>query len=53
MRGSPFAILPDSALPMPPTDDMKLGNIDVTSMLRRAFETIPQVVDHAFHNALD
>jgi hypothetical protein len=35
------------------TDDMKLGNIDVTPTLRRAFEAIPQVVDHAFHNALD
>ncbi len=35
------------------TDDLKLGNIGVTPMLRRAFETIPQVVDHAFHNALD
>lgn len=34
------------------TDDLKLGNIDVTPMLRRAFETIPQVVDHAFHDAL-
>lgn len=35
------------------TDDLKLANIDVTPMLRRAFETIPQVVDRAFHNALD
>jgi hypothetical protein len=35
------------------TDDLRLGNIDVTPMLRRAFETIPQIVDSAFHNTLD
>lgn len=35
------------------TDDLRLGNIDVTPMLRQAFETIPQVVSHAFYNALD
>ncbi|MBJ9675501.1 hypothetical protein [Burkholderia gladioli] len=34
------------------TDDLKLGNSDVTLMLQRAFETIPHLVSHAFYDAL-
>ncbi|MBL3963096.1 hypothetical protein H3O04_11355 [Burkholderia sp. KCJ3K979] len=35
------------------TDDYKLQSGDVTAMLRRTFETIPDLVSHWFHNQLD
>jgi hypothetical protein len=34
------------------TDDYKLQNGDVTAMLRRAFETIPDLVSRCFHDQL-
>ncbi|KVM64125.1 hypothetical protein WJ59_20420 [Burkholderia gladioli] len=35
------------------TDDFKLNGGDVTPMLVRTFETLPQVVDQAFFNKFD
>lgn len=35
------------------TDDFKLNGLDVTLMLVRTFETIPQVVDRAFFNKFE
>ncbi|WP_330727866.1 hypothetical protein [Burkholderia multivorans] len=35
------------------TDDYKLQNGDVTEMLRRAFETIPALIDLCFHSRLE
>lgn len=35
------------------TDDFKLNGGDVTPMLVRTFETVPEVVDHAFSNKFD
>lgn len=35
------------------TDDYKLQNGDVTAMLRRTFETIPDLISHCFYSQLD
>ncbi|WP_152680401.1 hypothetical protein [Chromobacterium subtsugae] len=35
------------------TDDYKLQNSDVTAMLRRTFETIPNLISHCFYGQLN